>query len=299
MILKRLLPPVAWPALLSASLFLTWLGFQAGFDPEMVVLVVYLMLALAILGLEWLMPHERSWQTSDGQTGNDLLHTVFGSAVPEFLAKGLVILLFSNLAMHMATGSPGSLWPRDWFFPVQVALAVFVADFGLYWAHRLGHEWMLFWRFHALHHSPPRLWFINTGRFHFVDSFKSTVFGMPLLILLNPPTEIIFWYVACLNYVGILSHCNIELRPGILNYIFNTPGVHRWHHSRKLAESNHNYGEILMLWDLIFGTHFLPKHRPPADLGIDYVVPSGFLAQLAFPFTMRELASGRGATDVD
>src|ERR1700761_7989045 len=175
MTMKRILPAVAWPALLSASLFLTWLGFHAGFDPEAVVLVVYLILACAILALEWLMPHERSWQCSDGQAGNDLLHTVFGSAVPEFLAKALVIFLFSNLAVHLAAGAPGSLWPRSWFFPAQVALAVFVADFGLYWAHRLGHEWMLLWRFHALHHSPSRLWVINTGRFHFVDSFKSTM----------------------------------------------------------------------------------------------------------------------------
>jgi sterol desaturase/sphingolipid hydroxylase (fatty acid hydroxylase superfamily) len=61
-----------------------------------------------------------------------------------------------------------------------------IGDFGLYWAHRLGHELGFFWRFHALHHSPARLCFINTGRFHFVDSFKSTLFGLPLLVILSP-----------------------------------------------------------------------------------------------------------------
>ncbi|HCX67158.1 MAG TPA: sterol desaturase, partial [Rhodobiaceae bacterium] len=29
--------------------------------------------------------------------------------------------------------------------------------------------------------------------------------------------------------LGILTHCNIEMRCGPLNYVFNTPELHRWH----------------------------------------------------------------------
>lgn len=290
MTVKELLAPIAWPALLSASLFLTYLGFQGGFNKETTVLGVYLCLAFAIFLLERCMPHEQSWQANDGQMANDLLHTAVGAAAPEFLARSMVILFFSGLAVTLAASFPHALWPRTWFLPAQVFLALLVADFGLYWAHRLGHELMIFWRFHALHHSPARLYFINTGRFHFVDSFKSVLFGLPLLVILSPPEEVIFWYLAFYNYVGILSHCNIEMRLGVFNYVFNTPGVHRWHHSKVLSESNNNYGEILMLWDLVFGTHLIPDRRPPADIGIDYMVPRGFFAQLAFPFTLKKNA---------
>jgi len=41
-----------------------------------------------------------------------------------------------------------------------------LAEFGFFWAHRLADEWPLLWRFHAIHHSVTRLWFVNTGRFH-------------------------------------------------------------------------------------------------------------------------------------
>lgn len=287
--IKKLLAAIAWPALLSASLFLTYLGFRNGFDKDTVTLVVYLILALAIFGLEMYMPHEKSWRANDGQIVNDIAHTVIGSALPEYLATLIVTLIVSGVAISLESHIQHPLWPTKLFFPAQVALALFVAEFGLYWAHRLGHEVMIFWRFHALHHSSVRLYVLNTGRFHFVDIFKSTLFGLPLLVLLKPPAEVILWYAAFLNYIGILSHCNIELRLGFLNYIFNTPGVHRWHHSRVLSESMHNYGEILMVWDLIFGTHMIPKGRPPADIGIDYVVPSGFFAQLAFPFVFKKI----------
>lgn len=278
---------IVWPALMAASLILTALGFNAGFDGESVVFVVYLLLALAIGLLERLMPHEPQWRASDGQVGNDLLHTIIGSAAPEFLARLLVMLLFAELAGDLAARFPPSPWPSGWFFPAQIFLALFVADFGLYWAHRLAHETMLLWRLHALHHSPERLYFFNTGRFHFLDTFKSVILGLPLLIILGPPQDVILWYIAFYNYVGLLTHCNIEIRRSIFDYIFNTPGVHRWHHSRVTDESKHNYGEILVLWDHIFGTHFLPRRRPPADIGIDYQVPSGFVAQLALPFTLK------------
>ena len=39
----------------------------------------------------------------------------------------------------------------------QVALGLVIAEFGLYMAHRLAHEHLSLWRFHALHHSVERL----------------------------------------------------------------------------------------------------------------------------------------------
>jgi sterol desaturase/sphingolipid hydroxylase (fatty acid hydroxylase superfamily) len=67
--------------------------------------------------------------------------------------------------------------------------------------------------------------------------------------------------------------------------IFSTPRLHRWHHSRVLAEGNTNYGENLVLWDQVFGTYFNPDRRPPADIGISGRIADGFLAQLLQPFS--------------
>ncbi len=45
-----------------------------------------------------------------------------------------------------------------------------VSEFGSYWAHRLMHERPLLWRLHAVHHSAERLYWLNAGRFHPLDT---------------------------------------------------------------------------------------------------------------------------------
>lgn len=89
--------------------------------------------------------------------------------------------------------------------------------------------------------------------------------------------------------VGILTHANVEMRCAFLNYVFNTPELHRWHHSKIAAEGNKNYGENLMLFDQLFGTFFYPARRPPADIGINHPMPATFWGQLKVPFTRAPL----------
>jgi len=82
------------------------------------------------------------------------------------------------------------------------------------------------------------------------------------------------------------------MRFGPLSYVFNTPGLHRWHHSIDPAEGDKNYGENLVLWDLLFGTWFNPDRRPPAAIGVRERMPKDFLGQLAAPFRWRRLQDG-------
>jgi sterol desaturase/sphingolipid hydroxylase (fatty acid hydroxylase superfamily) len=105
--------------------------------------------------------------------------------------------------------------------------------------------------------------------------------------LLGAPLPVFLWVSAVTAFIGLLTHCNIDVRTGLFDRVFCTPRLHRWHHSRVLAEGNMNYGENLMLWDQVFGTYFNPPRRPPADIGIDGRIATGFLPQLAQPFTAR------------
>jgi len=60
---------------------------------------------------------------------------------------------------------------------------------------------------------------------------------------------------------GIFSHCGGEVRAGVLNYLFVTPEVHRWHHSATVPEGHRysvNYGVEFSFWDTLFGTFYLP-----------------------------------------
>lgn len=268
-----------WPVLmLGAIAALDWR--RTTDDPFLALNLVYLGLGLAIFALERVMPHERAWLRGDGQLGADVGHTL--------LTKGFVQILLTALTLtgvaQAASAEPGPIWPAHWPLWAQVALGLVIAEFGLYWAHRLAHEWPPLWRFHAVHHSVRRLWVVNTGRFHFVDTLVSLLFAIPLLILAGAPAQVIEWGAALHAFIGLLTHCNIEMRFGPISRVFNTPGLHRWHHSMRLEEGNRNYGENLVLWDMVFGTWHNPARRPPEAIGVREPMPNDFLGQLAEPF---------------
>ena len=150
------------------------------------------------------------------------------------------------------------VWPRGWPLAAQVTLGI-TCLIPLYWAHRMGHEWLFLWRFHALHHSVTRLWIVNTGRFHFMDS----LFKIVLSVALFDPRRAAAvssggWRVHRLHrHADPLQRRHaLFLRFVILRHA----RLHRWHHSKVLREAN-NYGENVM-FDLLFGTYF--RIPPPA-----------------------------------
>jgi sterol desaturase/sphingolipid hydroxylase (fatty acid hydroxylase superfamily) len=282
---------LAWPGLLALCLLITGFGFSIG-KPMPFFNLAYAVLAVCLYALERAMPHEPAWNQNDGQTFANIAHTLLSKGTVQTLVIFSAAIGLSELVTP-ATEPGYGIWPRGWPMWMQVILGIVAAEFGLYWGHRIAHEWKPLWRFHAVHHSVIRLWIINTGRFHFVDSLKSIVVSMAILVMLGAPMEVLIWLSAATAFIGMLSHCNVELRFGPLSWIFNTPELHRWHHSRDLREGNKNYSENIMLWDHLFGTFFNTRaYRPPKNIGISEHMPPGFLQQLAWPFKTNNAEAG-------
>lgn len=282
--MRSVLSKLLWPGLAAGSLLPIYLGMEAGHG-VLAFNVTYLSLALAIALLERVMPHERQWLANDGQMGPDLAHTVMSKGIAQVI---VLVIVYMGIAKWLKPAG-GPLWPETWPLIAQVALGLVIVEAGLYGKHRLAHEWPWLWRFHAVHHSVTRLWFFNTGRFHVVDTATGLLVGIPVLLLLGAPEPVLLMVSAVTAVIGMLTHCNIDMRCGPLNYVFNTPELHRWHHSKVLDEGNRNYGENLMLFDMIFGTYINPPRRPPADIGIESPMPENFLGQLKIPFTRAPL----------
>jgi sterol desaturase/sphingolipid hydroxylase (fatty acid hydroxylase superfamily) len=274
-----------WPGIYCLGLFGTYVAL-ASTHPLIYFNCVYLAVALCIGLLERVLPHERKWLAHDGQSRADLSHTVFNKGVVQIIAATLTYLKMATaVAVEPTIQSSPHIWPDGWPLAVQVALGLVVAEFGLYVAHRAAHELPAIWRFHALHHSVTRLWVLNTGRFHIVDTLLMVILSQLPLYLLGAPLSVVLWISGITAFTGLLTHCNIAVRTGPLDWIFATPALHRWHHSKVLAEGNMNYGENIVLWDLLLRTYYNPKRRPPADIGIAGRIADGFIAQLLQPFT--------------
>ncbi len=286
-LLHSILSRALWPALFTMGLAGAGMAFRSN-APLLWFNAVYLAVVVAIACFERAMPFEKKWLRADGETLNDVAHTLLNKGGVQIAAAlGATAPMAVATVAHPMIKDIGDIWPHGWPVALQVALALIIAELGLYVAHRASHEIMLLWRFHALHHSVQRLWVVNTGRFHLIDSlFKIALSQIPLY-LMGAPLSVFLWIGAVTAFIGLLTHCNIDVQTGPLDLIFSTPRLHRWHHSRVLAEGNTNYGENLVLWDQVFGTYFNPDRRPPAAIGISGRVADSFLGQLLQPFSSR------------
>jgi sterol desaturase/sphingolipid hydroxylase (fatty acid hydroxylase superfamily) len=267
-----------------------WL-LERGLAPEVAVAIAIGTGYLFIAGFERVLPLHRSWQRSHGDLGEDVGLFATNAAVANFVQPVVfagAVALYGWLAARTGTG----LWPHAWSWPAQLVLALVIGEFFEYSFHRLMHEVPVLWRFHATHHSATRLYWLNAVRFHPIDLFLVSTVRLSPLQLHGYAAEDDALELVFSGDHGSFQHANLPVRLGPLNWVFSMAELHRWHHSKNVAEANRNYGGNLILWDVLFGTRFLPPDRePPADVGIGDMpaFPHGLLAQLAVPFRWQQV----------
>lgn len=293
---------LTFPLVLGGALLWATLAMRGGASPDRAIIGPFLVPAALILILERLFPHHRSWLRSRGDVHVDLAHAVSVGLTTRIVQLAVLVLALP-VAATLAERGGSPLWPTGWPWALQLGLALIVAELPKYWLHRLMHEHDALWRFHATHHSVPRLYWLNATRFHPVDIGLDTLVGLAPLIVLGCGAEVLALFAVLSAVHGYFQHANLELYLGPLNYVFSMAELHRWHHSKTVAEANHNYGQNVILWDLLFGTFFWPNDRePPEEIGIAALpdFPASFWAQLASPFrwarVQREAAAKGGSS---
>jgi sterol desaturase/sphingolipid hydroxylase (fatty acid hydroxylase superfamily) len=229
-------------------------------------------------------PERADWREQDAQFPNDVGHLVFGFGLGAFGGAALAQYAFRTPIVD--------LWPHEWPTVLQVAVALAVAEFFIYWQHRAVHSVPALWHLHVLHHSTDRMTFFKTTRIHALDLGSSTFLSLAPLLAFGASSDVVLWVTAFGNLAAITQHSNVRLHtPRWLDGIFGTPAVHWLHHSPDLRVGNTNYGMNLMLWDRLFGTYTAPHGRRNDAFGVTAgEAPPGFLAQLLLPLqTLRDL----------
>lgn len=285
--MDRLLPSFHYPAVTIASgtLFvgLRWTGAPLAVATYVPIVVA----ALLVAGLEVLYPNRPEWQPSRGDLRTDAAFLV----AVQLALPPLAVSIFTSMLVEPARALRlplAAAWPAHWHVAAQAALMITLVDLMRYWLHRLAHESALLWRLHAVHHSVDRLYWLNTSRFHPLEKFlQMCLDSLPFLLMGVEPVVLSIYYVAY-STNGFFQHSNIAVRYGVLNYVFSSAEAHRWHHSREPREGNSNYGSTTIVWDLLFGTWYMPATRTVAALGLhDRTFPRTFWAQMRAPFTRR------------
>lgn len=232
---------------------------------------------------EIVLPYRKEWVPGRKDIKTDLIFMFFVQlALPKLLTLLTAITVLSWMKSQRLVLD---FWPHHSPIWIQMLLMMFAADFMRYWLHRAAHEWNPLWRLHAVHHSVQKLYWLNVGRFHPIDKSLQFLCDALPFILLGISEQVMTLYFVVYSIKGFFQHSNVDTKLGWFNYIISGPELHRWHHSRIISESNTNYGNNVIVWDILFGTFFLPKERAVGELGlINRNYPSTFLSQLKTPF---------------
>lgn len=279
-----------FPFVFSVALWGAIWSVGAGNAPLPTILIVCGLAGALIIACERALPFHAPWNKSHGDVGTDVMHGILSTAIVPEIFRVLFLGLLTQGAVVIAEHTGGGFWPSQWSLFAQLCVAAVIAELGQYWVHRIAHEREFLWRLHATHHSAPRLYWLNAGRFHPLDTFIQYGSEATLLILCGAGPELMTVFTVYEVVLGLLQHSNVDVRLGPLNYVFSMAELHRWHHSRDLKEANTNYGSNIILWDLVFGTFFYPKgSRPSPDIGIADMprFPMSYLAQVLSPFTWK------------
>jgi sterol desaturase/sphingolipid hydroxylase (fatty acid hydroxylase superfamily) len=282
--LERLLPSLHYPVVITLAFAGHAALRAAGVSLTTSTYLPIVATALVVAGLERLHPDRRDWQPEPGDLGVDFLFL----ALVQLALPPLVRFFFTATLLGPAAAlnlPTGTLWPHQWPLWLQTVLMILAVDFMRYWLHRAAHETDVLWRLHSVHHSVDRLYWLNTSRFHPVEkALQMCVDSLPFL-LMSVDARVLALYYLAYSTNGFFQHCNIRLRYGFLNYVVSSAEAHRWHHSRQPREANTNYGSTVIVWDLLFGTWFLPSGRRVVDLGLhDRAFPQSFAGLMRAPF---------------
>lgn len=180
------------------------------------------------------------------------------------------------------------------------ALITLATDFALFLAHWLQHRVPVLWRFHAIHHSAESLTPFTAYRQHPIDYLGNTLClgllsglafvliklftGEPAHILQIEGSAVPFLIFYWLGYHLRHSAVWVDYGPR-WSYVFISPAQHQIHHSRDLRHRDKNLGYMFSLWDLLFGTLYIPKTHEQIRYGLsEPPLNGGFLALLWTPF---------------
>lgn len=251
--------------------------------------VAFLLLAALFYSVELLFPSRKDKPIWRKDSRLDLAYWFFTAAVTKTIGK--LVVLAGIVACTMALGRELSPAVANGFSPVadQPALlcALEILIFGdliAYLMHRAFHRRRL-WKFHAVHHSSTQVDWLSSVRLHPVNEFATRLVQVLPFVLMGFPLTLLAAYVPFLKLYAILLHANVDWSFGPLKYVIATPAFHRWHHSCEKAAINKNFAGLFPVWDLIFGTFYMPEGEVPREFGaVGAKVPGTLLGQLVYPF---------------
>ncbi|MET0846338.1 MAG: sterol desaturase family protein [Pseudomonas sp.] len=233
-------------------------------------------------------------QSSGGK--RDVLIEVVGSGILVAVTFPLVMWLSGKMLNQAVPDMKDALAGIPWI--AGFVLFLLLDDMTQYWWHRLTHRVPALYALHRAHHSAPymsvRIVYRNNS-FYYLLMPGIWLSGMLIYLGLAP---VYYVYLILKMTVIFAAHSSIAwddklyripaLRPiiWVLERTFSTPSTHSAHHGLTAEDGvthyKGNFGNLLFLWDVLFGTAKITRRRPPA-YGIEHLSPISWKEELFWP----------------
>ena len=213
---------------------------------------------------------------------------IITGALPQFLMS----ILFVNTIRWTGAHHFGLLYYLHLkHYPLVSFLICFIfLDFGEYVYHVIMHKIRRLWMFHAVHHSDYIVDVSTTLREHPGENFIRNSFTLVWVLF----SGTFFWMFFLRQIIQIASnllvHMNYRLpekTDAVVGMLFITPNLHQVHHHYQRPFTDKNYGDVLSIWDRIFGTFCKLPHEKiifGVDTFVDKKENSKYLSLLKMPF---------------
>jgi sterol desaturase/sphingolipid hydroxylase (fatty acid hydroxylase superfamily) len=242
-------------------------------------LVVFMMLLGAAL--------ERRWpaallQSRSAQRFN-AIYAGFYVAFSEALKP--ITVAASVAIVNAFGGGMVVLVSHGWGALASFIIVLLTIDALEYAFHRLQHTWPILWKLHSFHHSAVDFNVTITLRHHWLELLIKGCLLYPLVGVLFKVDPLIVASTTIVFMIGnYFAHLNLRVDLGRYITWVNNPQYHRLHHSSRPEHFNHNFTQLLPLWDHLFGTLWVPaKHEWPATGLDDGAQPRSLLGALSWP----------------
>jgi sterol desaturase/sphingolipid hydroxylase (fatty acid hydroxylase superfamily) len=242
----------------------------------------------------------RRYQDTVRSTGNDTKVELVMFLSMLAVVQPLAVLTTNFLAATFIPAARGTWHDVAWWKQVLVLLVV--DDMVQYWYHRLAHKPFL-WPLHRAHHSARYMSIRMTYRgnlFYFL--LMPGVWLSGLLVFLGFG-QVFMAYSVVKQAVTLGAHSAWRwdeplyrirvLRPlmWVLERTISTPATHWAHHAAHdrdgIGHYRGNFGNLLFLWDVLFGTARITRHYPDkVGLEDDYLFgEEHWIDQLFYPLS--------------
>ena len=173
---------------------------------------------------------------------------------------------------------------------VSFIIIFIVLDFGEYVYHVVMHKVKRLWMFHAVHHTDNVVDISTTFREHPGENIIRLSFTLVWVFLTGCPIWMLMLRQIIQAASTLYAHVNYRLSDKtdrFISLLFITPNLHQVHHHFRQPYTDSNYGDVLSIWDGLFGT----LKRLPANqlcFGVDTLMEEGkannFKILLCLPF---------------